>query len=256
MKKRNLFSPVFVVAIAIVVSGFGFLSLSNNGGQALFGSVWPWGNSPKLSLQNLTDSSRNPNFWVGDRYRLTAVAKPNKPVKLCWAMRNRGELQSKGCNDVSQNQPIGSDGNWQYEETLVGISVGRWQRWIEINNIASNKVEQIVRRPKPAVTVISPNGGEKFTVGKTLTIKWKRNWMPDGASARVDIVFKKGNQVISFGGGSNIDDSSWKIKVPGAMLPGDDYKIVITSRGFGGDEFASLSDESDATFSIVVPLVK
>lgn len=280
MKKQKLFSPVFVVAIAIVLAGLGFMALGNNGGQALFGLSLPWSKSPKLSLQNLTEPSRNSNFWVGDRYSLTATTKPNKPVKMCWAMRNKGELQSKGCNDASQNPPTSLDGKWSYEETLVGISVGNWQRWIEVDGVASNKVEQSVRWPKPPVTVVSPNGGENWKVGQKVKIRWKTTNVDKNVLTQLDImddrisdwianslfgaspVLKYATLISSDKSGNTYEYDFTVPKNFNFSLPpqyqnifgGNHYKvnvIIVVGGEAGTPTQQTESDTSDSTFSIV-----
>jgi hypothetical protein len=101
----------------------------------------------------------------------------------------------------------------------------------------------------PAVTVLSPNGGEEWTIGQQARISWRRNWMPSGANGLVDILINNGwlNTLIA----SGVQDPTgfWWV-VPNWLSPGTNYKVVVTSRGFGGSLTAPLSDESDRVFSI------
>lgn len=103
----------------------------------------------------------------------------------------------------------------------------------------------------PAVEVTSPNGGEQWLFGKTVKITWKRNWMPDQANGLVSIAIKKGDgmsQPIA----QNIPDAGgYELAIlPSMFIHGYDYKIIVTSNGFG----SNLSDESDNYFSITEPI--
>lgn len=116
-----------------------------------------------------------------------------------------------------------------------------------------------------AVTVVSPNGGEVFyqpDLGEPISrikIVWKRNWMPKGAKKLVSIYYRKttGPNQLSQPIAENIPDSDFAWEIPANLL-GNDFKIVVTSNGSGGNINSPLSDESDGTFSILAkpPYVK
>lgn len=108
----------------------------------------------------------------------------------------------------------------------------------------------------PAIQVASPNGGEQWIIGKTVNITWKRNWMPEQANGLVSIAIKKGDGM-SIPIAQNIPDASgYSLSIlPSMFIHGNDYKIVVTSNGYGNN----LSDESDNYFSIIestTPLIK
>lgn len=102
----------------------------------------------------------------------------------------------------------------------------------------------------PAVMVISPNGGEKWIVGQEARVTWRRNWMPAGAGGLVDIYYNTGG-LNSFLAGGAADSAGFSWLVPTWLPIGDNYKIVVTSRGSGGSVAAPLSDASDGIFSVV-----
>lgn len=99
-----------------------------------------------------------------------------------------------------------------------------------------------------AITVIYPNGGEKLKAGEWWPkITWKRNWTPEGANKKVSItVKKKDGAVIQFLAGGVMDEYGLESTIPTWLSTGD-YKIIITSDGYGNN----LSDESDNYFSII-----
>lgn len=104
----------------------------------------------------------------------------------------------------------------------------------------------------PAITVLSPNGGETWTVGQLATITWRRNWMPSGANGLVDITVRResapSSQVIA---GGAADSAGFSFVVPSWFVPANDYRIFIGSWGMGGSVTAPLGDESDGTFRVV-----
>lgn len=114
------------------------------------------------------------------------------------------------------------------------------------------KVSEIVS-VGPAVTVLQPNGGEKWIVGQEAKVTWKRNWMPAGANGLVDIYYNTGGLNTFLAGGVN-DSYGFTWIVPSWLTPGNNYKIVVTSRGSDGSATAPLSDYSDGTFSVVKPI--
>ena len=104
----------------------------------------------------------------------------------------------------------------------------------------------------PAIKVLSPNGGEKYYVGDTIKIRWKRNWMPTSGNSLVDVYYYRTSTGVYrlLVGGVN-DSSGLDFQITSDLLGyGDDFKISVTSRGFGGSAESPLSDDSDAVFII------
>ncbi len=120
-----------------------------------------------------------------------------------------------------------------------------------------NGVAQEVCPIQPAITVISPNGGEQLTAGKPFTITWKRNWIPTGANGLVKIAYRqtyRGTDYDTIIAGSAMDTSGYTWNIPATLASGS-YKIVITTEGTGGTDKRPLFDASDAVFNIVAPPV-
>jgi hypothetical protein len=99
----------------------------------------------------------------------------------------------------------------------------------------------------PSITVLSPNGGEVWEIGKTYTIQW--------APGNIDVVsvqlLKSGNSVYRWDPPYSFSSINWQIQsssVFGTLIPGSDYKIRVNYSTTGaGVAF----DESDSPFSIV-----
>ena len=101
--------------------------------------------------------------------------------------------------------------------------------------------------PAPSFTVVSPNGSENWTRGTTQTIRWNSTESP-GTYVKIELL-KPGvaNKVII---ASTLNDGSHPWLIPATQVPGDDYKVKITST-----INASVNDTSDNNFSIVPPKI-
>jgi hypothetical protein len=94
--------------------------------------------------------------------------------------------------------------------------------------------------------VLSPNGGEKWKVNTTNTIRWTYS---GDLGPRVKIELLKGetlDRTIALSAliGSN-GEGSYRWKIPADQTPGSDYNIRITSK-----RYASYTDASDRHFKI------
>lgn len=96
----------------------------------------------------------------------------------------------------------------------------------------------------PAVTVLTPNGGESYAKGAPIGITWQRNWTPKQSFNRADVYHSRAglNQLIK----SDLQETSYSW-IPENLQAAENYKIVIISHGSGA---GTLSDQSDAEFSI------
>jgi|GEM_PF-6615718 len=92
------------------------------------------------------------------------------------------------------------------------------------------------------VTVISPNGGEKWEVGKTYSVKWKSE-----AIEKVDIELESGNIGWHLAYHVPADVGEYKWEIPTTQVPGSKYKISI----WNSAEPEKGVDSSDDYFSII-----
>jgi len=101
---------------------------------------------------------------------------------------------------------------------------------------------------KPSITILSPNGGEKYEGGKTYDIKWSSN-----STKNIDIGLIEGSKDSGSGAGYvalNIPNSGkYKWTISSSLNTGQ-YRIFVRPVGGG-----SVEDVSDSTFTITaVPL--
>jgi hypothetical protein len=106
--------------------------------------------------------------------------------------------------------------------------------------------------------IISPNGGEKWEIGKTYTIKWQSK----GLSNSLEIYLRDDRtgpsyKLIATGIPNYINSYNWTIPQDfwGKYTVGNSYKIQVREIGgkAGGSPGEGVFDESDNYFSIVNP---
>ena len=105
----------------------------------------------------------------------------------------------------------------------------------------------------PSLTVLTPNGGESWTIGTTQTIQWATNQAP---SAVISVQLFKGSNVVYRWDPPFPDHKiSWNIastSVFGVLVPGSDYTIRVTvdtsPNNISGDDV--IKDDSYSSFTI------
>ena len=101
--------------------------------------------------------------------------------------------------------------------------------------------------PVPSFTVVSPDGGENWTRGTNKIINWNSTESP-GTYIKIELL-KAGvlNRVIV---ASTLNDGSHPWLIPATQIPGNDYKMRVTSTAN-----ASNKDTSDNNFTIPAPSI-
>jgi len=108
---------------------------------------------------------------------------------------------------------------------------------------------------QPSITVISPNGGERWVDGQTYTITWKHN-LAGNFEAWIDLL-KGGTYYGSIAGGDirlpsaqNLTSYSWQVgNMKGGAGEGSNYQVRITYHDLNTG--VMLNDISDNYFSII-----
>ena len=94
------------------------------------------------------------------------------------------------------------------------------------------------------LTVMTPNGGQKWAQGTTHSITWQSSGSP-GAYLKIELL--KAGVVSLVISSSTANDGSYSWTIPSAQTLGTDYKIRITST-----TYASVTDSSDSSFTIAI----
>ncbi len=87
----------------------------------------------------------------------------------------------------------------------------------------------LLGKPAPSVQVISPNGGEVFTTGQQITVKWSSCSIPATTGMYIDIVSTNPASPVFGGkelGYSTTNDGSETMTLP-AILSGSDFKVKV-----------------------------
>lgn len=122
-------------------------------------------------------------------------------------------------------------------------------------NDESDDYFSIMTTATPSITVLSPNGGEKWQNEQTYTVIWTSSNMPADAQNRITIgLILKGteNNLRNFISlvGSTVNDGSESITIPSSVyVPAGDYKLWVKYCPSSGGE-CSVKDSSDNYFSI------
>ena len=107
----------------------------------------------------------------------------------------------------------------------------------------------------PYVTVLLPNGGEKWEIGSTQTIRWN-SILPDSAVISVQLI-KNGKAVYRFDKPFSNSLIKWHIEPIskfGELVPGDDYKIRVNIDATPDDNIMgdnTIVGDSNFPFSII-----
>jgi hypothetical protein len=98
---------------------------------------------------------------------------------------------------------------------------------------------------QPAVTVLTPDGGENWALGSTHSLTWSSVGL-DTASVKIELL--RGSlpgQVALTIAASAEDNGTYTWTIPTDLATASDYRVRITSLGAGGE-----SDTSDGTFFV------
>ena len=119
-----------------------------------------------ITISNTTDWLRNPTFLAGDYYHiLTVTNTSNKTLKSCYTFNG-----SSGCD--TGNYSTNFYGTWNLDSQVLGISVGTWSRWVEIDGIKSNIVNySVVNAPQLYIyNLTDPSRNPIFSSGDGLRL--------------------------------------------------------------------------------------
>lgn len=99
-----------------------------------------------------------------------------------------------------------------------------------------------------SITVLSPNGGEKWEIGKTYKIKWTNT---TNKYTVMEIIGNRGNDRVIIPSGDIFPPSqtSYNFTVPSSWQAGSDFKVMVSAPP--GNYGHTITDSSDSSFSIV-----
>jgi len=200
----------------------------------------------------------------------TIVTESGTSIKL--DSPNGGEIWTQGSTQVISWSSTGSPGPTVKIEVFKGTSIlktltdipttsgsisvpvpystplgGDYKiRITSTNNAAYTDTSDAPFTIGSAIIVATPNGGETYPIGNTLTMSWTYNGTP-GPTVNIDVY--KGSGIlktltgIPLGSGGS---GSYSVTIPSATPLGADYSIRVTS-----SSYSACTDTSNGKFSIV-----
>lgn len=217
--------------------------ISPNGGEK-----WVWGNTYNITWRQtrLDKVDIQLEKWAGDNGQIYAGG----PLTLTIAEVSASVGQySWRVSDLAAADVV-SPGNY-YKIRIV--KTGDASPYSQQIADSSDNYFSIVS-PTPSIAVISPNGGEKWTIGNTYTIRWNTSGYGSNASIQIGLRDARYDPNLAAGEMTIVDTTntgSYNWTVPstfeGRALGGSGYKIVVYIEG-GGPGKCDLSNDD---FSIV-----
>jgi len=205
---------------------------------------------------------------VGKTYEIkwtnkNSVKGVNNLVRIILRDYTSGNYQIISNNVLSPDNSINS-----YQWTIPdSINSGSYKIHIEYTDITecpssvvcynddSDAPFSIVAAGTPSITVLSPNGGEVWEIGKTYTIKWTSANLPADGLINIELIDQATTRapIRIFTEITNDGVENWTVKNPDEanhLTPGI-YKIYIFATPSSRVDWIYAEDFSDAPFSIV-----
>jgi|GEM_PF-839741 len=164
-------------------------------------------------------------------------------------------LQGMAVNQIiSSNTTIGSGGAGSYNWIIPYNQTPGTDYQIRITTTSNPACSDtsnapFIIGPGSPITVVSPNGGDKWKQGSTQTLKW--NYTDDpGSSVKIEVI--KGSIVRVIAPSTSIGSDGYgffNFTFPYGAPLGSDYQIRVTSTSN-----TSYTDTSDAPFAIIPPI--
>ena len=164
-------------------------------------------------------------------------------------------LQGVAVNQIiSSNTTIGSGGAGSYNWIIPYNQTPGTDYQIRITTTSNPACSDtsnapFIIGPGSPITVVSPNGGDKWKQGSTQTLKW--NYTDDpGSSVKIEVI--KGSIVRVIAPSTSIGSDGYgffNFTFPYGAPLGSDYQIRVTSTSN-----TSYTDTSDAPFAIIPPI--
>ncbi len=190
-------------------------------------------------------------------------AFPNAKVYF-FLQRPDGTLKysEQSDQDILQKAPshfTDASGNYSVSArqtlTIEGKN-GTWISWVTVGGVASNKRYHDVKSDLSSITVLSPNGGEKFTYGQSLNGKWRVDFTTNKSGSFTTFLIDEsrgfrlqlGKSTHAFISSSGLTYDVSPYSLTSSIPSGGNYKFLVIYAS--DDGLDKTEDLSDAPFSI------
>ncbi|MDD5146554.1 MAG: Ser-Thr-rich GPI-anchored membrane family protein, partial [Candidatus Pacebacteria bacterium] len=227
------------------IYGFG-MTITNPGGSSIKiispngGETWQVGQTYSIKWESaayplnasvqigLRDKRYDPNLGTGE----ATIVNTTNTGNYSWTVpANLGSMVLDGTSIYSVVAYIDGGGDGKFDKSDDYFSIKNNQSYLNI---------------------LSPNGGEKWEIGKTYDIIWTSSGVakayiylhfPDGGTCNLGETYAANGKYSVY-----LYQGRQCPNIPKTITAGDQYKIFITTEKF---EISSVQDESDGYFSIV-----
>lgn len=209
-----------------------------------------WSNKKKLStIPPTSEDDVNPDIATDRNGKWVAVwqqagsanyelwKSESSDNGMTWTTPYDAGLVADNNNSLNDNMPsiaTDEDGKWAVLWHTDGG--GQLDVWRSISGLP----------PPGTLTLITPNGGEKWKLGKKGTIEWNSTGNPGG---KVRLELFRFNSFVTAIKESTANDGQFRWRVPEAYPEGDGYFVRIYSK----NNFATIRDRSDKGFRLKAP---
>jgi peptidoglycan hydrolase-like protein with peptidoglycan-binding domain len=215
--------------------------VSPNGGE-----TWIMGNKYNVALQSYGLDGTQAKVHLIREEKLLGTACLLKYISLRTGSMSEEVDISKGCLN---NSEFGSITSGAYR---IGINAGNV---IGTNDISNQPFKIVVpaTSTQPLVTVITPNGGETYTVGSTLNVVFTSTF-PIGSPYRISLVGKGFDSVIGTNRTDYGEKQGMQVQIPLNAVPsnlsGSGFVIRVSLTGSCNNTYCTISDLSDQDFTV------
>jgi len=201
-----------------------------------------------LGKANITNAGLTPSWCHGFEQNLKFGDQGEEVMWLQNALQEEGftiftnEKQEKSFGYSTASAVVGFQEKYA-SEILQPLELEHGTGYVGPKTRA--KLNALYGCPQPSITVISPNGGERWEIGKTYEIRWESQGVDTVDIRAVTVSTSPYGILIATGVPATQKAYSWTISSD--FSPRDDYKISISGKING----EVISDKSDSYFSIV-----
>ncbi|OHA60990.1 MAG: hypothetical protein A2556_02210 [Candidatus Vogelbacteria bacterium RIFOXYD2_FULL_44_9] len=203
--------------------------------------------SPKITSATANVRADN-NSTVDVTIRGEKFADIGNIVKIGTLTRTAGIAQIGSEFLLSVSIPRSQMPNGAYPVTVEVSGKG-------VSNVVTLQVGSVATQP--SVTVISPNGGERYQAGGTMNISWRGGF----AHVGLGVVDSNGAVIAGPNGIGTLgmisawepNTGSYVWQIPTDFTPSSSYRLSVSS--YNSETALSIQDRSDNYFTIVAPPV-
>lgn len=226
---------------------------SNPGNNPLFQYVNPY-------AKNLSSSSNPQNFLFTKTLKLGSRDTQVRYLKKVLNLSSDTQLAVVGADSV------GNETTYFNKTTLNAVMRFQKKYGLKVDGIIGEATRKKLTdancnlNSPPSINIISPNGGEKYSAGDLVNVKWQYCNLPATSIVNVDIRNYNTDFTATFLGlqaGYILNNNQYTFQIPeSANISPGSYKVVVTCIIDQPNNQCSSAGVSENTFTIDIPKAK